>query len=132
MSRVVHFEIQADDMQRAKAFYAAVFPEWEWQDWSPATSSPYWGIITGPDERPGINGALQPRTGPPPAPAQAANAFVATVEVDDFDAVAARVLTAGGAATLPKMALSGLAWQGYFVDTEGNAFGLHQPDPTAA
>ena len=30
---------------------------------------------------------------------------------------------------LPKMALEGMAWQGYFLDTEGNTFGLHQPDP---
>jgi predicted enzyme related to lactoylglutathione lyase len=22
-------------------------------------------------------------------------------------------------------------WQGYFIDTEGNTFGIHQPDPEA-
>jgi hypothetical protein len=25
-----------------------------------------------------------------------------------------------------------MAWQGYFVDTEGNTFGIHQPDENAA
>jgi predicted enzyme related to lactoylglutathione lyase len=33
---------------------------------------------------------------------------------------------------LPKYALPGMAWQGYFIDTEGNTFGVHQPDPDAA
>jgi predicted enzyme related to lactoylglutathione lyase len=132
MSRVVHFEIQADDLDRAKAFYSAAFPAWQWEDWSPVTGSPYWGIITGPDDEPGINGALQPRYAPPPEAGRAANAFVATIEVTDFDAAAARVLHAGGVVALPKMALTGLAWQGYFLDTEGNTFGLHQPDPAAA
>jgi len=25
-----------------------------------------------------------------------------------------------------------MAWQGYYLDTEGNTFGIHQPDPAAA
>ena len=29
------------------------------------------------------------------------------------------------------MALTGMAWQGYYLDTEGNTFGIHQPDPDA-
>lgn len=36
-----------------------------------------------------------------------------------------------GRAALPKYALPGMAWQEYFIDTEGNTFGLHQPDPSA-
>jgi hypothetical protein len=24
-----------------------------------------------------------------------------------------------------------MAWQGYYKDTEGNIFGIHQPDPNA-
>ena len=37
----------------------------------------------------------------------------------------------GGSVALPKYALPGMAWQGYFHDTENNVFGLHQPDPEA-
>ncbi len=33
---------------------------------------------------------------------------------------------------LPKVALPGMARQGYFVDTEGNTFGIHQTDENAA
>lgn len=130
MSRVVHFEIQADDVDRARDFYAAVFG-WTFVDYSYAVDSPYWGVITGPPEAPGIDGGLLPRPAAAPAPGQGTNAFVCTVEVDDFDATQQRVEAAGGQVALPKFALTGMAWQGYFIDTEGNTFGIHQPDPDA-
>ena len=46
MSRPVHFEIQADDCERAMGFYAAVFG-WTYQDYSAFVNSPYWGVVTG-------------------------------------------------------------------------------------
>lgn len=131
MSRVVHFELQADDLERAKAFYGAVFG-WEFQDWSSAAGgSPYWGIVTGPDDQPGINGGLLQRPAPSPGPGQGTNAYVCTMGVEDYDATEKRILDAGGQVALPKMALTGMAWQGYYLDTEGNTFGIHQPDPEA-
>ena len=51
--------------------------------------------------------------------------------VDDYDAADQRILAAGGRVALPKYALPGMAWQGYYLDTEGNTFGVHQPDPEA-
>jgi predicted enzyme related to lactoylglutathione lyase len=130
MSRVVHFEIQADDVERAKAFYAAVF-DWSFQDYGEATGSVYWGIVTGPDDQPGINGGLLQRPAATPASGQGTNAFVCTMGVEDYDAMERRILDAGGQVALPKMALVGMAWQGYYLDTEGNTFGIHQPDPEA-
>ncbi|MGZ4687360.1 VOC family protein [Oryzihumus sp.] len=130
MSRVVHFEIQADDVERAKAFYGAAFG-WEFQDWSGATGSAYWGIVSGPEDEPGINGGLLQRPAPAPAPQQGTNAFVCTIGVEDYDATERRILDAGGQVALPKMALTGMAWQGYYLDLEGNTFGIHQPDPEA-
>jgi uncharacterized protein len=130
MSRVVHFEIQADDVERAKAFYAAVF-DWSFQDWGETTGSVYWGIVTGPDDQPGINGGLLQRPAATPASGQGTNAFVCTMVVEDYDAMERRILDTGGQVALPKMALTGMAWQGYYLDTEGNTFGIHQPDPEA-
>lgn len=130
MSRPVHFELQADDVERAKAFYAAAFG-WEYQDWSAVSGSTYWGVVTGPEGSPGINGGLQPRPAPVPDGA-GTNAAVLTVQVDDYDAAERRILDAGGRVALPKSAMPGMAWQGYYLDTEGNTFGLHQPDPSAA
>lgn len=131
MSRVVHFEIQADDPERAMAFYSGVFG-WTFQDYGTFTGSPYWGVITGPDDEPGINGGLLQRPTAAPGPEQGTNAFVCTVQVDDYDTVERRILAAGGRVALPKMALSGIAWQGYYLDSEGNTIGIHQPDPNAA
>ncbi len=131
MSRVVHFEIHAEDVSRAVAFYQAVFG-WETQDWSEFAGMPYFGVVTGPEDQPGINGAIMLRQGPNPTPGAPVAGAVITMGTDDFDATAARIEEAGGAVALPKAALTGMAWQGYFLDTEGNVFGVHQPDPTAA
>jgi predicted enzyme related to lactoylglutathione lyase len=129
MSRVVHFEIQADDVERAKTFYAAVF-DWSFEDYSEYTGSTYWGIVTGPEDEPGINGGLLTR--PAPAMGQGTNGFVCTMGIGAYDETERRILDAGGQVALPKMALPGMAWQGYYLDTEGNTFGIHQPDPDAA
>ncbi len=130
MSRVVHFEIQADDIERAKAFYAAAFG-WTFEDYGQFVDSAYWGIVTGPDDEPGINGGLLQRPVSAPALAQGTNAFVCTMGVGDYDETERRILAAGGQVAMPKMALTGMAWQGYYIDTEGNTFGIHQPDPDA-
>ena len=131
MGRPVHFEIQADDIERAKAFYGDVFG-WEFQDYGDIAGSTYFGVVTGPEGEPGINGGLLQRPVPAPGPEQGTNAWVVTMQVDDFDATAAKILAAGGQVALPKYALTGMAWQGYFLDTEGNTIGLHQADPDAA
>jgi predicted enzyme related to lactoylglutathione lyase len=130
MGRVVHFEIQVDDMERAKAFYAAVF-DWSYEDYSQVTGSPYWGITTGPEGEPGINGGLLERAAPAPGDGAGANAFLCTVVVEDYDATDRQILDAGGQVAIPKTALPGMAWQGYYVDPEGNTFGIHQTDPEA-
>jgi len=130
MSRVVHFEIHAEDPQRALTFYTSVFG-WTSEDWSGFAGSPYFGVITGEEGTPGINGAMMGRSGQNPIVGGPVAGAVLTVEVDDYDAVAAKILAAGGTVALPKHALPGMAWQGYFHDTENNVFGIHQPDTDA-
>ncbi len=53
------------------------------------------------------------------------------MEVENYDQTEQKILMAGGQVALPKMALTGMAWQGYYLDTEGNVFGIHQPDEQA-
>ncbi len=132
MNRVVHFEIQADDLERAMKFYKDVFG-WEYQDWGAVTGSPYWGILTAPmdSKELGINGGLIKRPCPAPAPEQGTNAFVCTIQVDDYDAYEKKILDAGGKVAMPKYLIGDMAWQGYYIDTEGNTFGLHQIKPKA-
>lgn len=128
MGRVVHFEIHADDVDRARRFYGDVFG-WTFEDYSPVTGDVYWGVVTGPEDSPGISGGLLRR--PVPRADGGPNAFVCTVQVDDYDATEERILAAGGAVAVPKVALTGMAWQGYYLDPEGNTVGIHQPDPEA-
>ncbi len=66
-----------------------------------------------------------------PPPECGTNAFVCSFEVADFDAVAETILDRGGQVALPKFAVPATCWQGYFVDCEGNTFGLFQVDPNA-
>lgn len=127
---VIHFEIHATDVPRAIAFYQAVF-DWEVEDWSDYAGSPYFRVTTKAEDEPGINGAIMQRHGDAPAAGSAVSGAVLTMGTDDFDATAARIAEAGGTVALPKMALVGMAWQGYFFDTEGNVFGVHEPDPEA-
>ncbi len=130
LNRPVHFEIQADDIERAKKFYGDAFG-WEFPKWM--DNPPYWGIMTAPKDskEPGINGGLLKRPCPAPAPEQGTNAYVCTVQVENFDEIAKKIMQAGGKVAMPKFAFPGMAWQGYFLDTEGNTFGLHQQDKNA-
>ena len=130
MGRLLHFEIHVDDMERAKNFYGGVFG-WTFEDWSEYTGMPYWGAVTGNADELGINGALMQRQGPSPEPGQAMNGFACTMGIGDYDATEAKILNLGGTLALPKYALPGMAWQGYYTDTEGNLFGIHQPDKDA-
>jgi predicted enzyme related to lactoylglutathione lyase len=57
--------------------------------------------------------------------------FVVSIEVENFDETAQKIVSLGGKIALPKFAVPGTCWQGYFIDTEGNTFGLFQVDATA-
>lgn len=128
-NRVTHFEIQADDIARAKKFYEDVFG-WEISQWG---EMKYWMIMSARkgSTEPGINGGLLPRPCPAPKPEQGTNAYVCTVQVENYDAVHTKIMAAGGIVAMPKFAFPGMAWQGYYLDTEGNTFGLHQTDANA-
>ncbi|MEK3990106.1 VOC family protein [Robertmurraya sp. FSL R5-0851] len=130
MGRPIHFEIHVDNMERATNFYGEVFG-WTFQDWSEYAGMPYFGAVTGTESEPGINGALMQRQGPPPEPNQAMNGYACTMGVEEYDSIEAKILENGGTVALPKHALPGMAWQGYYLDTEGNIFGIHQPDVNA-
>jgi predicted enzyme related to lactoylglutathione lyase len=128
MSRAVHFEIQASNPERLMDFYTALFG-WSFNKWD---GGDYWMVHTGPPERPGIDGGLLPRRGPPPQDGAAVNAFVATVDVDDIDASIAKADDVGGVLAVPKMPVPGIGWLAYLKDPDGNIFGMMQADSNAA
>jgi predicted enzyme related to lactoylglutathione lyase len=128
MSRPVHFEIQAADPKRAIAFYTALFG-WAFNKWEGPMD--YWLIKTGEKGTMGIDGGLMPRKGPPPVAMQAVNAYVCTMGVDNLDATLKHVGELGTMVVVPKMAVPGIGWLAYANDTEGNIFGMMQPDTAA-
>ena len=100
MGRVVHFEIHAQDPDRAEAFYTGVFG---WTAESFGGPVDYRLLTTGPEGDMGINGAiLKPPHDMTPSPGQAVNAFVCTIAVDSIEdierAVRRRGRRAGGRA----------------------------------
>ncbi|WP_270181249.1 VOC family protein [Alkalihalobacillus sp. CinArs1] len=130
MGRVIHFEVHVDDMERAKKFYGEVFG-WTFEDWSEYAGMPYFGVVTGDSNELGINGALMQRQTPPPEVNSAMNGYACTMGSEDIDATEKIILANGGKVALAKYALPGMAWQAYYMDTEGNIFGVHQPDENA-
>ena len=126
MPRVVHFEIHAGEPERAITFYEKVFA-WTFQKWE--GPMPYWLVITGPDGEPGINGGLIQRQGA--VDGQAVIAYVCTIGVDDVDSSITTVPANGGTVVVPKMPVPSVGWLVYCKDTEGNIFGMLQPDKNA-
>jgi predicted enzyme related to lactoylglutathione lyase len=119
---IVHFEIPADDTERAYSFYRDAFG-WEIQ---PMPDLEYAFAITSPVDdngrptQPGtINGGMFARNKDQPTP-------VVTINVDDIDAALARVAELGGSAVGEKAQVADMGWAAYFTDTEGNVMGLWQ------
>ena len=124
MSAHFYFEIQADDLSRAAHFYHKIFG-WQFTK-APGMPVEYQRIVTG-----GPRGGLLKRPAKTPPTGYGTNAFVCSVEVANFDETARQITDLGAEVALPKFAVPGTCWQGYFIDTEGNTFGIFQVDEEA-
>jgi uncharacterized protein len=124
MGRVTHFEIHADDPERAAEFYKKLFG-WGVTSWEGPLD--YWLVDTGEEDKPGINGAIMRRMGSGPAEDAAVNSFVCTIEVDSIEDTERAVPEAGGEQVLPRQELPNVGKISYFKDTEGNIFGALEP-----
>ena len=124
MGKVVHFEIPADDLERAKSFYGKVFG-WQIDSWPMQNGGVYTGLTTTavdektmtPTEPGAINGGMTLRDTATPAP-------VITIDVEDIDAALADIAASGGSTVTPRTAIPGMGAFGYFKDSEGNVMGL--------
>ncbi len=122
MPRVVHFELAADDPERATRFYSEVFG-WQSNKWDGPQD--YWLIKTGDEGEPGIDGALMRRDG-------AFTTTTNTIDVSSVDEFVAKVEQAGGKVVAPKQAIPGVGYFAYCSDTEGNMFGIMQSDSSVS
>jgi predicted enzyme related to lactoylglutathione lyase len=123
MGRPVHFEIHAEDPERASAFYRSIFG---WDITKFEGPMAYWIVRTG--EGPGIDGGILPRQGPPPADGAPVNGYVCTIAVENLDDTTKRIAAAGCPNVVPKNHLPGVGTFAYFKDTEGNIFGCIEPE----
>lgn len=120
-AKVVHFEIPADDMNRAKNFYSSVF-DWQMEDYP---EMKYIGARTVemdmekhmPKEPGAINGGIMERSPEVSAPVIAMN-------VPSVDESIKKVEAAGGKVVKAKTDIGGMGFYAYVKDTEGNVIGL--------
>ncbi len=137
MNRVVHFEIHADDLERAKKFYSTVFG-WEMEQMGSEYGN-YVVIKNGPGmdevakgvkiQEVGINGGMLLRNATKAPEGASPNAFVCIIGVDNIDTYMAKAEAAGAKAHTDKMDVPGVGLLRYYADTEGNVFGMLQPMP---
>ena len=127
MPRVVHFEIQADNIDRAVKFYTDVFG-WKITKWVGGGDMDYRLITTGPDSEPGIDGAIMKRTSP--VAGETIMAYICTIQVSSVDAYLVNVTSHGGSLVVPKTQIPGIGWIAQCKDSEGNIFGLMEPTKT--
>jgi uncharacterized protein len=126
MGGVVHFEIPADDQERARKFYQEALG---WRI-DPVPGMDYNMVITTPmDEATGqptesgaINGGMMAREGQITSP-------VITVDVPDIDATLKTVEALGGSVVMPKNEIPGMGYFAYFKDPENNILGLWENLP---
>ena len=128
MRKVVHFEIPADDLDRAKSFYGSVFG-WELQT-VPMNEGEYTSVKTTdvdeqtqlPTEPGAINGGMFLRDERVTAP-------VITIDVEGIDDALKQVEAEGGTTVTPRTAIPGMGAFAYFKDPEGNVLGLWETNP---
>jgi predicted enzyme related to lactoylglutathione lyase len=118
--KIIHFEIPADNPERAVKFYKKVF-NWKIDKWEGPVD--YWLVTAGEEKESGINGAI----------ALKGNLAVTTntINVPSVDEFMKKIKDAGGKVLQGKMAVPGVGYMAYCEDTEGNMFGIMQMDKTA-
>lgn len=121
MPTVQHFEIPANDVERAIKFYKGVF-DWSMQKLSnPEDSSKdYWFFETKDENgNKGIGGGLMKRQ----ATEHSVTNYITVPSVDDY---ASRIVEAGGKVIMPKTEIPDMGFIIVFLDTENNMFGLYE------
>lgn len=116
----MHFEIPADNPERAVEFYKKVFG-WQISKWE--GSGDYWLAATGEKGEAGIDGAIMDRSGP--------KTTVNTIDVPALDDFIKKVKAAGGKTVGERQTIPGVGIFTYCEDTEGNLFGILQSERPA-
>lgn len=121
MPKINHFEINADDILRAKNFYEKVF-NWQIEKWEGPLE--YWVITAGDEAEQGINGGLQKRE-------NKGDEIFNYVGVSSVEETLTKIKENGGEILIPKSPIPGIGYFSFFRDTEGNRLGIMEEDESA-
>ena len=122
---VLHFEIPADDVERATTFYQKTFG-WTIKAFPMPPGEEYYSVVTRKKNAPGIDGGLMKRTMPD-------QPFTNYINVPSIDDSLQAVQANGGTVVMPKREIGpNMGWIALFNDPENNMIGLHQAPPTPA
>jgi predicted enzyme related to lactoylglutathione lyase len=130
---IVHFEIPADQPERAAKFYRELFG-WEISKWEGSADQrdgfEYWMVRTVPTDeqgmpsRPGVNGGLMRRMYPGQAPVN----YILVESVDDY---VRRAEELGAKLMMGKTPVPGMGWFAQLTDPEGNVLAIWETDSHA-
>jgi predicted enzyme related to lactoylglutathione lyase len=118
-----HFAINADDVDRAVAFYAGVFG-WTFAPWGPP------GFQRAEDAGEGLVAAIQARR--ELVPGVRMTGFECTIGVDDLKATIAAIEAGGGKVVGGPWTIPAVGQLVFFQDPEGNLAGAMQYAATPA
>jgi predicted enzyme related to lactoylglutathione lyase len=118
MPTLVHFEIPADDIDRARNFYSGLFG-WEI---NAIPDMDYWLITTSGEKA--VGGGMMKRQNPE----QSITNYIDVPSVDDY---AAKIEALGGKVVMPKTAVPGMGYFLMFMDPENNPLGIWEDNKEA-
>jgi len=122
MPTIVHFDIAAENPQRARRFYQGIL---DWKIERPPGPMDYHLIeTTDLDGKSGVGGGLGKREGTGPG-------IIVYIGVKSLDEYLSKVDKLGGKIIQPKTAVPGWGYLAVCLDTENNAFGLWEDDTGA-
>ena len=124
MTHVAHVSINADNVERARGFYANAFG-WSFSAFGP----PGFYMIEGAGGPGGMHASLQQRR--EIVPGKPMFGFECSLAVDNSEQAEAAVRRAGGKIVMPRTVLAGVGTLFFFEDTEGNIVGAMEYDARA-
>jgi uncharacterized protein len=121
MSAIVHFDVPAEDIERAKKFYSALFG-WKFESVPGMQYNLF--TTTNLDGSSGVGGGMGKRMDP-------SQRILNYFGVPSIDIAMKQVKSLAGQVITQKMAVPGMGFLASCIDTEGNTFGLWEENPRA-
>ncbi|MBN2477210.1 MAG: VOC family protein [Pirellulales bacterium] len=123
MPTIVHFEIPADDVERAKEFYGSLFG---WKIEKTPGPMDYWMIsTTNAEGEKAVDGGMLPRQHPQ-------HPITNYIDVPSIEQYVAKIEQLGGKVVVPKTAVPTFGYFAVCLDTENNTFAIWECDAGAS